>query len=99
MIGLVLGLSAKLLKIEDGYFGVKELILFNVAQIVANIVGWFIVAPTLDVLIYAEPADKVYLQGMVAGCANMLTVGILGSLLVNAYAKTRIKKGSLVMED
>ena len=77
----------------------KQIILFNFTQIFANIVGWFIVAPTLDVLIYAEPLDKVYLQGMVAGCANMVTVGILGSLLVNAYAKTRIKKGSLVIED
>ncbi len=99
MIGLVLGLASRLLKIEDGYFGLKELILFNGAQIMANIVGWFLVAPTLDVLIYAEPLDKVYLQGMVAGCANMITVGILGSLLVNAYAKTRVKKGSLTMED
>ena len=99
MIGLVLGMSSKMLKIEDGYFGMKQIILFNFTQIFANIVGWFIVAPTIDVLIYAEPLDKVYLQGMVAGCANMVTVGILGSLLVNAYAKTRIKKGSLVIED
>ena len=69
------------------------------SAMIGLVLGLSIVAPTLDVLIYAEPADKVYLQGMVAGCANMLTVGILGSLLVNAYAKTRIKKGSLVMED
>ena len=65
----------------------------------ANIIGWFIIAPTLDVLIYAERADKVYLQGIVAGCVNMVSIGILGSLLVTTYAKTRIPKGSLMMED
>ena len=95
MIGLVIGLISKSINIEDGVFGVKELIKFNVAQIVANIIGWFIIAPTLDVFIYAEPVDKVYLQGIVAGCVNMVTIGILGSLLVTTYAKTRTEKGSL----
>lgn len=99
MIGFVIGLISKSIKIEDGIFGVKELIKFNIAQIVANIIGWFIIAPTLDVFIYAEPVDKVYLQGIVAGCVNMVTIGILGSLLVTTYAKTRTQKGSLTMED
>lgn len=99
MIGLVIGIISKSIKIEDGQFGVKELIKFNVAQIVANVVGWFLIAPTLDILIYAEPTDKVYLQGIVAGCVNMVTIGILGSVLISAYAKTRTKKGSLIMED
>lgn len=99
MIGLVIGLISKSINIEDGVFAVKELIKFNVAQIVANIIGWFIIAPTLDVFIYAEPVDKVYLQGIVAGCVNMVTIGILGSLLVTTYAKTRTQKGSLTMED
>ena len=99
MIGLVIGLASKQISIEDGIFGIKELIKFNLTQIVANIIGWFIIAPTLDVLIYAEPADKVYLQGIVAGCVNMVSIGILGSLLVMTYAKTRIPKGSLMMED
>ncbi len=99
VIGLVIGLISKRINIEDGQFGIKELIKFNVAQIVANAIGWFLIAPTLDVFIYAEPTDKVYLQGMVAGCVNMVTIGVLGSLLVTAYAKTRTKKGSLIVED
>ena len=98
MIGLVIGLLAKRIDMEDGIFGKREIIIFNLAQIAANIVGWFIVAPMLDVLIYAEPSDKVYLQGAVAGSFNMITIGILGSLLVGAYAKTRTPKGSLKPE-
>lgn len=42
--------------------------------------------------------DKVYLQGLVAGSLNMITIGVLGSLLVATYAKTRTKKGSLKAE-
>ncbi|MTL73762.1 ECF-type riboflavin transporter substrate-binding protein, partial [Turicibacter sanguinis] len=98
MIGLVIGLLAKRIDMEDGIFGKREIIIFNLAQIAANIVGWFIVAPMLDVLIYTEPSDKVYLQGAVAGSFNMITIGILGSLLVGAYAKTRTPKGSLKPE-
>ncbi|MBP3907678.1 MAG: ECF-type riboflavin transporter substrate-binding protein [Turicibacter sp.] len=98
MIGLVMGGLSKSIKLEDGEFGKKEIIKFNVAQIIANIVGWFIVAPTLDVWIYAEPIDKVYLQGIVAGCINMITVGVLGTLLASSYAKTRMKTGSLKAE-
>lgn len=63
IIGLVIGLLAKKINVEEGNFGKKEIITFNIAQIIANVIGWFIVAPTLDVWIYAEPADKVYLQG------------------------------------
>lgn len=99
MIGLVIGILAKKIDIKDGVFDKKGILIFNLVQIVANIVGWFIVAPTLDILIYAEPADKVYLQGFVAGCVNMITVGVLGSLLVGAYAKTRTTKGSLSIEE
>lgn len=98
IIGLVIGFSSKKLNIEEGQFGKREVIFFNLAQVLANIIGWFVVAPTLDVFIYAEPMDKVYLQGLVAGSLNMITIGVLGSLLVAAYAKTRTKKGSLQVE-
>ena len=56
------------------------------------------VAPTLDIVIYAEPANKVYLQGIVAGISNMITVGIIGTILLVLYSKTRVKQGSLERE-
>ena len=67
-------------------------------QILANSIAWFLVAPSLDVLIYAEPANKVYLQGIVGGISNMVTVGVLGTILLSRYASTRIKRGSLIKE-
>ena len=98
VVGLILGLAWEKLKVNEGEFEKKEIILFNVYQVVANMIAWLLIAPTLDVFIYAEPANKVYLQGVVAAISNSITVGVLGTILINVYAKTRVKKGSLDRE-
>ena len=85
--------------LENGYFEKKQFIIFNIFQVLANLIAWGVVAPTLDILIYAEPVDKVYLQGFTASINNIVTIGILGSLLLASYAKTKIKTGSLKLED
>ncbi|CAM4182149.1 ECF-type riboflavin transporter substrate-binding protein [Paenibacillus typhae] len=95
LVGLIIGLLVAGISIQDGVFGKREIIRFNLAQIVANAIAWFAVAPTLDILIYAEPANKVYTQGLAAGAANIVTVAVIGTLLAAAYAKTRTKQGSL----
>ncbi|MCL2008854.1 MAG: ECF-type riboflavin transporter substrate-binding protein [Treponema sp.] len=93
--GCAIGLFSKFYLIEDGEFGLKQCIIFNVVQIGANALVWGVVAPILDILIYAEPADKVFTQGIVAGASNMVVVLVLGSLLAFGYAKTRTRAGSL----
>lgn len=98
IVGLLIALLSGKNRIHDGEFGVREIIRFNVAQIVANAVAWFAIAPTLDILIYAEPSNKVYTQGLVAGIANIVTVGVLGTVLAVAYARTRTRRGSLTRE-
>ena len=74
-------------------------VLFNVAQVIAHLLAWGLVAPVLDILIYAEPLDKLFSQGLVAGVVNIVTTGVVGSLLLFAYGKTVVKKGSLSKED
>jgi energy-coupling factor transport system substrate-specific component len=96
--GFMVGLFWKAFKIEEGGFVIKKAVLFNIVQIVANLIAWAAIAPTLDFLIYKEPADKVYLQGLVAGAANIAVVLILGTLLGIGYSKTRTKAGSLKAE-
>ncbi|MDO3411983.1 ECF-type riboflavin transporter substrate-binding protein [Saccharibacillus sp. CPCC 101409] len=96
--GLLYGLFNRGARIEEGQFGIKEIIRFNIGQIIANAVSWFVAAPVLDILIYAEPGDKVFTQGLVAGGLNILVVAVLGTLLAAAYAKTRTKRGSLTRE-
>jgi energy-coupling factor transport system substrate-specific component len=98
VVGLLIGLAASRINLRDGEFGGKAIISFNIIQVITNSIAWFLIAPTLDILIYAEPVNKVYIQGLVAGAANIVTIGVLGTLLAIAYAKTRPKKGSLTRE-
>ena len=98
VVGLVIGIISKKLDIEGG-FGKKQVVIFNISQIIANAIAWFLVAPGLDVLIYAEPANKVFTQGMVGGISNMITVAILGTLILSTYSKIKMKSGSLKIEE
>jgi len=97
-VGLFIGLFANRINIGSGVFGGKQIVTFNIIQAVVQAVGWFLIAPTLDILIYAEPANKVYTQGVVAGLSNIVTVGVIGTILLVAYAKTRSKSDSLTVE-
>jgi energy-coupling factor transport system substrate-specific component len=93
--GLFIGLFWKFFAIEEGGLSVKKIVLFNVVQIAANAVTWIGIAATLDVLIYSEPADKVYLQGVTAALLNSAVVLVLGTILAVGYSRTRTKAGSL----
>ena len=97
MAGLIIGIITMKLDMSEGLDG-KKLIRFNVAQVIAHLVSWGCIAPCLDILIYAEPLEKLFMQGLVAGISNMLTIGVVGTLLLIAYSKTLVKKGSLNKE-
>ena len=98
LYGLTVGIFWKLYRIEEGEFGIKQAVVFNGIQVAANILAWVAIAPTLDILIYQEPSDKVYLQGLVAASLNVLVVLVLGTLLAFSYSKTRAKSNSLKEE-
>ena len=70
----------------------------NVYQIIGNVISWVIVAPVLDIVIYAEPANLVFTQGVVAAVSNAVSAGVIGTILLTIYSKTRSKKGSLTKE-
>lgn len=63
VLGLIIGLYGMRLDLEHGEFSVKQMVMFNIVQIIANIVSWLVIAPVGDILIYSEPANKVFLQG------------------------------------
>ena len=73
----------------------KGIITYNIIQIVGNVIAWLLVAPILDILIYAEPMELVFTQGAVAALLNAISCGVLGSLLMFAWAKAIPAKGSL----
>ncbi|MGT2895844.1 ECF-type riboflavin transporter substrate-binding protein [Streptococcus entericus] len=95
LFGLGLGLLKSQFKIEQGIFTTKDAIRFNIAQLILNVLVWGVVAPVGDILFYAQPAEKVFAQALMAGLANAFTVAIGGTLLLSIYAKTRTKSGSL----
>lgn len=97
--GAAIGIFAKKFAIKEGGFGAKEIVLFNIVQIIANAVAWIAVAPILDIVIYAEPAGKVFAQGAWAFLGNIIIIGILGTLIAVGYSKIGGKSSSLSKED
>jgi energy-coupling factor transport system substrate-specific component len=93
--GFIFGFAFKRTRVEEGEFKGKDIVTFNVIQLIGNAISWIVVAPVLDILIYKEPVNLVFTQGIVAAIMNTVSVGVFGTLLMIAYAATRTKKGSL----
>jgi energy-coupling factor transport system substrate-specific component len=94
--GFIYGFAFHRTRVEEGEFGGKDILTFNVIQVIGNIIAWIIVAPVLDILIYQEPVSLVFVQGATAALMNSIAAGVIGTLLLVAYSATRTKKGSLV---
>ena len=93
--GFIFGFAFKRTSVEEGSFGLKDILTFNIVQLIGNAIAWVIVAPVLDIVIYGEPMDYVFTQGITAAIMNAVSAGVIGTLLLVAYAATRTKKGSL----
>jgi len=91
--GLVVGAFRKFFRIEAGGFGVKQALLFNGIQAIANVAAYVFVARILDLFMYHEPFGKLTLQGFVAAGINIAAVLILGTTLAIGYSKTLTKTG------
>ena len=97
--GFITGLSYPRLNVSEGEFGTKGILIFNAHQVIGNIIAWIIAAPILDIVVYAEPANLVFTQGAVAALTNAVSSGVIGTLLLLIYSKTRAKKGSLKKDE
>jgi len=93
--GVIYGFSFKRTKVEEGEFKLKDIVTFNVIQIIGNALAWILIAPVLDIVVYKESVSLVFTQGVIAAIMNSISAGIIGTLLLVAYAKTRTKRGSL----
>ena len=100
VVGLCIGLFVNKFAVKEGGFvNGKNIVLFNVVQIVANAIAWILVAPVLDILMFAEPANKVFAQGAFAFLGNIIVIGILGTILLIAYSKIVGGSNNLQKED
>jgi len=99
VVAIPIGLFAAKFKVQEGGFDKKQVISFNIIQILANAVAWILVAPVLDILVYAEPANKVFVQGIFAFLGNIIIIGALGTVVLVGYSKIGGKSSSLKKED
>ena len=93
-----MGMAFKSLKVEEGILTGKDILVYNIWQILGNAFAWIVVAPVLDIVIYSEPVELVFTQGVVAAISNAVSAGVIGTILLVLYSKTRAKKGSLTKE-
>ena len=97
--GLAMGLLGTKLKLNDGDFGPKGAVVFNIYQIIAHFISWNLLATVLDIVFYDEPYDKLLLQNMTSTIGNAVSTAIVGTILCFAYVAARPKKGSLKKDD
>ena len=90
-----MGICKNHVKLATEKFDGSRIVKFNVYQIVANLLAWVVVAPVLDILMYAEPVNKVFVQGLWAAGSNIVTTAIVGTILCAAYSASKPKKDSL----
>lgn len=95
--GFAIGLLGKSIKIEG--FNKSKIVRFIIGELVICMITWGIIAPGLDIVMYKEPANKVFLQGATAGIINGLAVAVLGTILIYGFSKTIVKEGSLKKEN
>ncbi|WP_029320694.1 ECF-type riboflavin transporter substrate-binding protein [Butyrivibrio sp. AE3004] len=99
VFGCLMGIVTMKLRIDEGEFGTRGIITFNIGQAIAHAISWIVVAPVLDILMFQEPANKVFLQGVTGAIINIITTAVVGTILCIAYSKAIPKKGSLTQEN
>ena len=96
--GVLYGLLKRRLNLSEGKLDSRKSWFFIIAVIVINYGVWALLAPTLDVLVYAEPAARTFTQGVVSATSNALSTAIIGWILLKAYSSTQTRRGSLKKE-
>lgn len=91
VLGIAIGIFSDKFKNNEADFDLKAIAMFNLIQVIANVVAWMVVAPVLDILLYGDSASKVFMQGAIACLANVITIGVLGTLLGIVYTKIGLK--------
>jgi len=99
VVGLIIGLFPKLTqgRLEKGLFPMKDMALFVILALVGNVVGYGVSA-LLDTVLYAEPFTKVMTQLTIIAAGNTVLIGILGYILLTAYAKRKKQSSNLSEE-
>ena len=85
VLGYITGLSAKKLRVNQGIFTFRDALIFNIYQLIGNIVAWLIVAPILDIIIYKEP--PLISELLMTCIPDSLSMGVTGTLMIYIYTR------------
>lgn len=96
--GLISGIAYFAVDVHNTPLTKKKFVYFCIINIIGSFVAYLLVAPGLDVLIYSEPANLVFVQGIGASAMNAIASCLVGGFLLLAYSKTKTTKGSLTKE-
>ena len=84
-MGLVIGLITRRLAIFIGELTTRKLVLFNIWQLLANIVVWLIIAPLGDHWVYNLSLVESMKEGALIVLVNTLVIAIIGTMLFKIY--------------
>ena len=93
--GFFSGCAYKFSDLEHGKKPGKMFFIFN---IVGQLIAWILVAPVLDIVIYAEPVETVFVQGFTSFVIDAISACVVGGILAYAYAAIRPSNSSLDKE-
>ena len=100
IVGAGIGAFFKKYAVEEGGFSKgKSIVLFLITEIVSNAIAWILLAPVLDIIIFKEPVNKVFVQGLFAFLGNAIIIGVLGTVLLIVYSKIVGTSSNLKAED
>ncbi len=89
------GLCMRKINIRIGWCEREDLIIFNFYQVVAGVLGWFVIAPLWDIIFNFESAGYAFLEGFKMGVMNILSTAVIGSALLwlaARYARNEIEE-------
>ena len=87
LVGVGIGFFRQKFDVLGKGFHTRQGLLFEAVQVGANALAWLAVAPLLDMVLYGQRAEKVFLQGAEAFLLNAVITGVLGLLLLAAFSQ------------
>lgn len=98
VFAVVLGLTVLNNRVAEGELDLSTIVRFVVGVLAGHALAWLLVAPGLDIVVYAEPVGKVFAQGALAFVSNSVTTLLFGLVILTVYARTRTRSGSLEVD-
>ena len=89
--GLLTGLASMLINKWGSPFKISRMIIYVLSSIVSGAICWLVISPLGDMLLFNQPYNVVFLEGIVAFGANLASALLIGLPLVYSLKRAPIK--------